>query len=111
MLSVLKSKGSKYNNKFTRVKGVLFSSKKEAKRYEQLLLLLKSGEITDLQTQVKFVLIPKTDKFRETSYIADFTYFEGREFIVEDVKGFITDVFKIKRKLFYYVHKILIRET
>jgi hypothetical protein len=111
MLSELKLKANKYKNVFTKVKGELFHSKKEAKRYEQLLLLEKAGEISGLKTQVKFVIIPKNDQFRETSYIADFTYYEGDIVVVEDVKGFITDVFKIKRKLMYSVHKILLRES
>lgn len=87
-------------------------SGKEAKRYEQLLLLENAGKITDLKKQVRFELIPAYSKIqRAMFYIADFTYFEGKEFIVEDVKGFRTDVYKLKKKLFYHTYKILIREV
>jgi hypothetical protein len=47
-------------------------------------------------------------------YIADFTYFDdtkGGEFIIEDVKGFKTDVYKIKKKLMKHFHNVEILET
>ena len=49
---------SKYFNKKVNINGEQFDSKKEAKRYQELLLLQKAGKITCLMRQVKFVLIP-----------------------------------------------------
>jgi hypothetical protein len=105
----------KYKAKKTAVNGMTFDSKKEADRYRELLLLEKAGEIVQLKCQVKFVLIPKQKLYgvtlRECAYIADFTYYEKGEFVVEDVKGVKTPEYKIKRKLMAWVHGILIKET
>jgi hypothetical protein len=109
----------KYHNKFTEVDGIVFHSKKEALRYQELLLLQDSGAITHLRRQVKYVLIPsqKDEKGkvieRECSYKADFVYFdiEANKTIVEDTKGFRTPEYKIKRKLMLYIHNIRIKEV
>ena len=116
----------KYNNKKTIVDGEVFDSKKEAIRYRELLLLEKVGAISDLQRQVKFVLIPVQREAdtrglrggirkgrtleKECAYIADFVYYENGRMIVEDTKGFRTADYIIKRKLMLHVHGIRIRE-
>lgn len=107
----------KYHNRKTIVNGHTFDSKKEAKRYSELLLLERAGAIHDLRTQVKYVLIPsqrskETGKVveRECSYKADFVYTEGGETVVEDVKGYRTKEYIIKRKLMLNVYGIRIRE-
>ena len=80
----------KYGNKKVEIDGHVFDSRKEARRYQELRLLEKAGAIQNLQTQVKFVLIPaqyepdtigkrggiRKGKLieRECSYIADFVY-------------------------------------
>lgn len=108
---------SKYNSKKTVVGGHKFDSKKEARRYQELLLLEKAGEIKNLSRQVKFVLIPsqrdENGKVveRECSYKADFTYEEGIKTVVEDVKGYRTKEYIIKRKLMLYQYGIRIREV
>lgn len=90
---------------------------KEARRYQELLLLEKAGEIKNLSRQVKFVLIPcqrdENGKVieRECSYKADFTYEEGIKRVVEDVKGYRTKEYIIKRKLMLYQYGIRIREV
>lgn len=107
---------SKYNSKKTVVDGQKFDSKKEARRYQELLLMEKAGEIKNLCRQVKFVLIPsqrdENGKVveRECSYKADFTYEEGIKTVVEDVKGYRTKEYIIKRKLLLYQYGIRIRE-
>lgn len=107
----------KYHNRKTIVNGHTFDSKKEANRYSELLLLERAGAIHDLRTQVKYVLIPsqrskETGKVveRECSYKADFVYTEGGETVVEDVKGYRTKEYIIKRKLMLHVYGIRIRE-
>lgn len=94
----------KYGNKKTVVDGITFDSKKESQRYCELKLLEKAGEITELELQPKFLLQPPFKKNGEThraiTYTADFTYWSQGEWVVEDVKGMETEVFKLKRKLF-----------
>ena len=109
---------TKYNNKKITVDGQVFDSKKESNRYKELRLLEKAGEIKDLRMQVKFTLIPSqrdeaTGKVieRECSYKADFVYEEDGETVVEDVKGFRTKEYIIKRKLMLYQYGIRIREV
>lgn len=109
---------TKYNNKKVTVNGQVFDSKKEANRYKELLLLEKAGEIQDLRMQVKFTLIPSqrdeaTGKVieRDCSYKADFVYSEDGKTVVEDVKGYRTEGYIIKRKLMLYQYGIRIREV
>lgn len=102
----------KYNNQKTVVNGILFDSKREANRYCELLLLMRAGEITNLQRQVRYTLIPKQDGERACEYVADFVYTDkAGHTIVEDVKGVRTDVYKIKRKLMRWVHGITVDEV
>ena len=109
---------TKYNNKKITVDGQKFDSKKEANRYHELVLMEKAGVIKNLSRQVKFVLIPSqrdeaTGKVieRECSYKADFVYEEDGKTVVEDVKGFRTKEYIIKRKLMLYQYGIRIREV
>lgn len=97
---------SKYNNKKTQVDMYVFDSAKEAKRYRELVLLERAGEIQNLELQPRFLLqegFKKNNKaWRKLEYVADFKYIENGKTVVEDVKGFETKEFKIKRKLFEY---------
>ena len=97
------------------IDGITFDSKKEAKRYGELKLLEKSGVITNLSLQVQFQLIPPMKingkHHRAICYIADFGYFENGEFVAEDVKGYQTDIYRIKKRLMKQVHGIEIKET
>jgi hypothetical protein len=102
---------NKYNAKKTYVDGIAFDSKKEAKRYQELKLLERGGVISDLDCQVKFELIPKQEGERPCYYVADFVYTENGKKVVEDVKGFRTDVYKLKRKLMLWVHGIRVVEV
>jgi hypothetical protein len=92
---------SKYGNKKTAASdGKIFASKKECRRYEELLVLQRIGAIRCLQTQVEYVLIPKQVGERKCSYFADFVYYDAIDQIhVEDTKGFKTKDYIIKRKL------------
>ena len=102
-------------NKYKNIKtmtsdGILHDSIKEANRWCELNLLLKAKQISDLQRQVKFELIPKQDGERAVYYIADFVYTENGKKVVEDVKGVRTKEYKIKKKLMLYFHGIRIKE-
>jgi hypothetical protein len=112
---------NKYNAQKCKIKGTEFDSRKEAQRYQVLLLLQKSGQICDLQRQKKYVLIPsqrdEDGKLieRELSYVADFVYTENGKEVVEDVKGYKEGaayrIFVIKRKLMLERYGIRIREV
>ena len=104
------------NNKYKAVKVGKFASKKEARRAGQLQILEKVGQISNLELQVKYELLPKQmadGKVAERAlhYIADFRYTEGGRLIVEDVKGMKTPAYVIKRKLMLFVHNIRVLET
>ena len=126
---------NKYQAIKTCVNGIEFDSRKEARRYQELLLLQRAGVIQDLRMQEKFLLIPSqfetidtgevyksgskkgTPKTKEVCiekpvvYVADFVYTKDGEIIVEDTKGFKTKDYIIKRKLMLYTHGIRIREV
>lgn len=109
------NKNNKYSNQKVTIDGETFDSKREAKRYCELKLLERAGEIRHLRRQEKFLLIPSqfeevTDAKgkpkqkcieRECVYIADFVYQDSRtgKLVVEDTKGVRTKEYIIKRKL------------
>ena len=100
-------KGNKYHAKKTESGGIVFDSKYEAEKYEELKMLERIGLIKDLQRQVRFILLDeytnnKGEKVRPISYIADFVYYDikKKRQIVMDTKGLETEVFRIKKKLF-----------
>lgn len=101
---------NKYNAKKNKIDGHLFDSKRETERYCELKLLERSKEIRNLVLQPRFLL---QDKFkdkqgkthRKIEYVADFLYIDkqGRN-VVEDVKGVLTEVYKIKKKMFLKIY-------
>lgn len=104
---------AKYGNKKTIIDGYVFDSKLEAKRFTELKTMLKLGNIFNLTLQKKFIL---QDGFRYNgkaeraiTYVCDFYYIDkqGNEY-VEDAKGFKTDVYAIKRKMFLFKYPSLI---
>ena len=126
---------NKYKAMKSTVNGIEFDSRKEARRYQELLLLQRAGVILNLQLQERFVLIPSQFETIETGeyykigpkkgqpktkevcveeavvYVADFTYVQNGKKVVEDTKGFKTKDYIIKRKLMLYIHGIKIREV
>src|SRR5512137_1853211 len=110
-------KGNKFNAKKTEIDGIVFHSRKESVRYSQLKLYEKGGLISDLRLQVPYDLIPKLvingKTERAIKYVADFVYYDTvhKCEVVEDVKGMITDVFKLKYRLMKLQHGIDIKIT
>lgn len=106
---------------------IRFASLKEAARYDELMLMLKSGEIRNLRLQPEYTLqeaytTPDGEHVRAIRYRADFSYerqysirYEGREMfwatVVEDVKGRRTDVYKMKKKMMLERYGIEIQEV
>lgn len=87
------------------VNGETFDSKREMARYHHLLILQRAGHIQQLERQVTFILSPAVvingRKRPPLRYVADFTYVEQGATVktVEDVKGAVTDAYRIKRHL------------
>ena len=108
---------SKYRSRKITIDNQTFDSMKEFGRWKDLQRLLGAGVITDLKRQVKFELIPSQKNEygkvieRPVTYVADFVYTKNGKQIVEDVKGFKTKEYVIKRKLMLYVHGIRIHEV
>ena len=75
----------------------------------------KENIISDLRLQVKYELIPKykigNRTVRAMNYIADFVYNENGKEVVEDSKGYRTEVYKLKKKIFEHRYGIEIKET
>lgn len=112
---VKKAKRAKYNNEKVEWDGIRFDSKKEYKRWRELLLLQKSGVIAQLKRQVKFELIKASKTERACNYVADHVYMncETGEKVVEDVKSDATrklSTYVMKRKLMKEIHGITIQE-
>lgn len=106
---------SKYHAHKTTVDGITFDSRKEADRYLVLKVMEEDGTIEDLRRQVRYELVPAFDvdgrHYRPVYYVADFVYVEDGKEVVEDVKGMITDVYRLKSKLFARRYGMTIRET
>ena len=105
-------KYNKYGARKTVLDGMEFDSVREARRYRELKLMERAGEITDLRTQVRYELIPKQGKERPVVYIADFVYKDKTGgTVVEDTKGYRTKEYIIKRKLMLWRYAIRITEV
>ena len=108
---------NKYHNKKVIYNGIKFDSKKERARFITLKQLEKMGIIESLELQKKFLLQEgytnaEGKKRRPVYYIADFYYYDyiDNKWVVEDVKGVRTDVYKLKKKLFEYKYNLTIDE-
>lgn len=101
---------SKFGAQKTTVDGIEFDSKAEARRWQQLRLLERSGHIKNLERQVRYDL--EVNGERIGFYKADFRYWDNAksEQVVEDVKGVRTPVFAIKAKLMKALHRVEIVE-
>lgn len=116
-MAMVRPGASKFHAKKTTVDGIVFDSKREASRYQELKLLERAGVIKDLQRQVRYELIPAFDvdgkHYRPTSYVADFVYTDTKtgEEVVEDCKGYRTDIYRLKAKMFAHKFGVSILET
>lgn len=107
------SRVTKYGNKPTVVDNIRFDSIAEAKRYNELKLLERAGEIRDLTLQPKFIF--EHGGVRIGSYKADFQYLlpHSSVFIVEDVKALSTktQMYRLRKRMMLAFHGIEIREV
>ena len=98
----------------------LWDSEKEYTRWCELKLMEKKGFIQGLQRQVKYDFQIAYGSMSEPdmgiyvdkmTYVADFKYYDGIYFVVEDAKGYRTREYKKKKKLMEKVYGIVIKET
>ena len=109
------SRGNKFHARKIKTDDGTFDSQKEYRRWGELQLLQRAGYISNLKRQVPYVVIPSSDKFRKTVYIADFEYRDASgATVIEDVKGCKVgpayELFKLKKKLMYQEHGIEVVE-
>lgn len=100
---------NKYRNIPTVVDGITFPSRLEARRYTELQLLKRAGEVVSFNRQVNYKIV--VNGHHITTYRADFVVLwkDGEE-TVEDTKGVKTPEYKIKAALMKAVHGIEITE-
>lgn len=126
-----REKGRKYGNTKVEYCGIKFDSKREMQRYLVLKDAESNGVISNLELQPKFELIPaireeyvkhlKTKDKVETrtvqlaiTYTADFAYYKGTDYIVEDVKASkmcLSDKYVLKKKMMLALKGIQIKEV
>lgn len=101
---------SKYGNRRVEFDGHQFDSAAEARRYQELRLHERAGEIHDLELQPCFPV--EINGRVICRYYADFRYATRYgETIVEDVKGARTDVYRLKKKMVEAAYSIVITEV
>jgi hypothetical protein len=102
----------KYKNKWTICNQMhKHASQKEAHRCDELTILERQGYIKDLLQQPIFNLLHgflwHKEKMRGIDYVADFSYYDNQKkcFVVEDTKGYKTDLYVMKKKLLLNIMK------
>jgi hypothetical protein len=109
-------KQNKYKNKKVIYDGIKFDSKREMAFYVKLKLLEEKGIIKNLELQKSFELQPSFKlngkTYKKITYKADFSYVsvQDNKIHIVDTKGFRTEVYKLKKKMFAYKYGIEIEE-
>jgi len=109
-------RANKYNAKKVVIEGHTFDSQKEGRRYNELRLLERAGEIRNLELKPVFPIVINGKKVkmkngRVAKYTADFSYFEGEERVVEEVKGFRVRDYPLRCAVVEAIYNIKIREV
>lgn len=104
---------NKYGAVRTTVGGIAFASRKEARRYSELRLLERAGEISGLELQPRFPIV--VNGVKVCTYVADFRYLDKKtdKFITEDVKSEATKtpIYRLKKKLVEALFSVVIIEV
>ena len=100
---------TKYGAIKTVVDGITFASKKEAKRYTELKLLEREGEISRLELQPRYDIT--INGVKVCTYVGDFRYFTKAKQVLEDCKGFKTPLYRLKAKLVRALYNVEILES
>ena len=91
------------------INGIEFASTREARAWQDLCLIQQAGQISELRRQVPFAL--DINGVHICDYVADFVFVRSGQQIVQDAKGFRTEIYRLKRKLMLAIHGIEIIET
>ncbi len=100
---------NKYRAKAVVIDGIRFDSMKEGKRYSELKLEERAGEISGLEVKPKYRI--EINGILICRYIPDFRYIRNGTVVVEDVKGYKTDVYKLKKKMVEAAYGVTVTET
>lgn len=118
-----KQRANKFNARKDRRGAIRFDSQREARRYDELMLLMKAGDIRKLKLQPQYTLqesyvAPDGERIRAIRYVADFSYErrDGQGFwtpVVEDVKSraTATQVYRNKKKMMREIYGISVQEV
>ncbi len=108
---VLVKRRNKYGNRKVTLRGHVFDSQREATRYQELKLLQRGGAISRLELQPVYHLLVNDRHVGD--YRADFRYIDRRsmQVVVEDVKGYRTPVYRLKKKLVEAIYDVTIQEV
>lgn len=112
----INTKQNKYKNKKVIYDGIKFDSNREMAYYIKLKMLEQKGIIKDLELQKSFELQPSfklnEKTYKKITYRADFSYVsvQDNKIHIVDTKGFRTEIYKLKRKMFAYKYGIEIEE-
>lgn len=110
----------KYGAVRTEVDGIVFASKREARRYQELKLMERAGEIRRLLLQPRYglyiqpFLAKAIDRVKVGDYVGDFQYEDkqlGWQKVIEDVKGVKTPLYRLKKKIVQALYGITVREV
>lgn len=100
---------SKYHNEKVEFRGITFDSIKERDYYILLLDREKKGEVRHINRQYKVEIqpaftTPSGEKIKAITYLADFYFYDKtrKAWRIIDVKGYKTDVYRLKKKLLAY---------
>lgn len=114
VLAAVSTRKGKYNAKGEHVDGHWFASGAEAKRYLQLVAMAEQEKISRLELQPSYQIMVKGKHI--ANYRADFRYAVLADsgsisgIVVEDVKGMVTDVYTMKKKLVEALYELEINE-
>lgn len=107
--AVMPAKRRKWNNTPTVVNGVRFDSAKEADHWVKLQALARDGLIWELRRQVTYEL--RVRGWLICRYKADFVFRDAKGEHVQDVKGYATREYKLKKRLMLACLGIEIQEV
>ena len=99
-----RSRGNKYGARKVKLDGYTFDSLGESRRYQELKLMEKQGLIWTLKIHPRYDL--SVNGHKVCAYVADFEY-QNMGLLsvhVEDFKGVLSPMFKLKRKLFKAIY-------
>ena len=106
LLAGKQKRGNKYGAKRVLVDGIAFDSKAEAAYYAALKIRERAGEVTDVELQRPYELTVGGHLI--ATYRADFVFWDHlmKRRRVIDVKGVVTPVFRMKKRLMKACHGV-----